>query len=72
MAYLYRRQQRYEQAEAYYQRVLRIDEQVYEQQHPEVATDLEVYVSPLREMNREQEALPLEARARAIRDEAHP
>jgi tetratricopeptide (TPR) repeat protein len=67
LAFLY--QQRHEQAEGCYQRVLLIDEQVYGQHHPEVATDLEAYASLLREMNREQEALPLEARAKAIRDE---
>ena len=30
--------------------------------------DLEAYATLLREMDREQEALPLEARARAIRE----
>jgi hypothetical protein len=31
--------------------------------------DLEAYAKLLRKMNRKQEALPLEAEARAIRDE---
>ena len=64
---LYSNQERYEQAEAFYQRALKIREHVLGSEHPDVALVLEKYADLLRTTNRENEALELEARAKAIR-----
>ena len=70
LARLYRDQSRYQEAESLYQRAIAIDEKAFGPEHAEVATDLEAYAILLRAMNRPEEALALEERARAIRDKS--
>jgi tetratricopeptide (TPR) repeat protein len=48
------------------QRALAIDEEVYGQDHPDVARDLNTQAEALRDLGREDEALPLVRRALAI------
>lgn len=67
LAGLYLYLEQYEQAETLYQGALAIDERAYGQDHSEVAIDLESYAALLRQMDRENEAIVLETRARIIR-----
>lgn len=55
------------EAEQLFKRSLAIREKALGRYHPDVATELENYAYLLREMNRETEAAPLEARAKSIR-----
>ena len=66
LAELYRQRGRYEEAEPLFKKALPILEGALPE-HPEVATCLKNYSLCLRAMNRPEEAMSLEARARAIR-----
>jgi tetratricopeptide (TPR) repeat protein/transcriptional regulator with XRE-family HTH domain len=57
----------YEQAEKHFQRALSIGENSLEQKHPYIVAAIEGYATLLRKINREAEALELEARVQAIR-----
>ena len=58
---------KYTEAEPLYQRALAIWEKALGPEHPNVATSLENYAALLRNMNREAEAVQMEAHAKAIR-----
>jgi hypothetical protein len=59
---------KYAEAERLYKRAMEIFEKALWPERPEVATILENYAALLRETNCEDEAVKLEARAKAIRD----
>ena len=67
LAFLYYTQGKYAVAEPFYQRSLAIWEKLLGPEHPNVATSLENYAALLRNMNREAEAVQMEAHAKAIR-----
>jgi tetratricopeptide (TPR) repeat protein len=67
LALLYQVQGKYTLAEPLYQRALVIVEKTFGSVHPYLANSLENYAGLLRKMNREVEAIELEAHAKAIR-----
>ena len=67
LAGLYFEQEQYTKAEPLYRRALEIREKVLNPNHPDLATSLENYALLLRDMNRAEEAVPLESRAKVIR-----
>jgi tetratricopeptide (TPR) repeat protein len=69
---LYKTQGRYAEAEPLLQRALAIEEQFLGPHHPDVARVLKSYASLLRAMERTEEALAHEERARHIRAQAAP
>ncbi len=70
LALLYATQGKYAEAEPLYQRALGIVEKALGPEHPHVAQSLENYAALLRKTGRDDEAVKLEARARAIRAQA--
>ena len=60
-------QGKYDQAEPLFKRSLAIREKALGPEHPDVATALESQAKILRAAKREAEAVPMEARATAIR-----
>jgi tetratricopeptide (TPR) repeat protein len=66
-AELCRAHRQYTQADTLYQRALAIREKAFGANHPDVAASLENLAALCREMGRDKEAEPLEARAAAIR-----
>ncbi len=72
LAGLYRGQERYEEAEPFYQRALAIFEKVLGPDHPRIARTLEDYAGILQSMNRPSEATALKARAKTIRAKHRP
>ena len=66
---LYSDQGKYEEAEPLYQQALAIDEKVYGQDHPEVATDLSSLANLYWNQGKYEEAEPLYQRALAIREQ---
>jgi tetratricopeptide (TPR) repeat protein len=70
LAELYKKQTRHADAEPLYKRVLEIMENDRGKEHLNVAIALENYADLLRKMNREDEAVKLEARAQEIRAKA--
>jgi tetratricopeptide (TPR) repeat protein len=69
LANLYAEQGKFEQAEPLYQRALAIDEKVYGQDHPEVATDLRSLAILYEDQGKFEQAEPLYQRALAIREQ---
>jgi len=67
LALLYQTQGKYDEAEPLYKRSLSIWKMALGPEHPHVATSLENYAALLRKMNREAEAVEMEALAKAIR-----
>ena len=67
LANLYRDRGRYAEAEPFYKRALAIKEKALGPAHPHVATSLENYAALLHKTGRDDEAVKLEARAKAIR-----
>ncbi len=67
LALLYQTQGKYDEAEPLYKRSLSIWKMALGPEHPHVATSLENYAALLRKMNREPEAVEMEALAKAIR-----
>ncbi len=72
LALLRRAQGRHQEAESLLRHALALTEERFAPRHPRVAAVLEDYAPLLRELGREQEAVAVEARARAIRGEAPP
>jgi len=62
LGHLYQMQQKYEQAETYYQRALAMQEKVVGMKHSETVRTIHNYASLLRETGRPEEADTLEAR----------
>ncbi len=67
LAVLYQDQGKYTEAEPLYQRTLAIWEKALGPEHPLVATSLENSANLLRTTGREDEAIDMEIRAKAIR-----
>src|SRR5438094_749942 len=67
---LCRKESEYGAAESHAKRALTVGERSYGANHPELASLLENYAVLLHQMGREQDAVPLEARARTIRSNA--
>ena len=67
LASLYQAQGNYADAEPLYRRSLAINEKVLGPEHPDVAQSLENYAALLRKTGRADEAVEMEARAKAIR-----
>ncbi len=59
-------QGRYAEAEPLFQRALAINEKALGPEHPDVAQSLENYAALLRQTTRADEAVEMEARAKAI------
>ncbi len=72
LAWLYRLQGKYAEAEPLYQRALGIYETALGPEHPHVADTLENYADLLRKMERDAEAEEMEKRAKAIRAKRDP
>ncbi len=67
LAFMYREQGKYAEAEPLYQRALAIVEKALGPEHPTVATALENYAALLRETGHPRDAAIMAARAKAIR-----
>lgn len=67
LAELYRRQKKYEEAEAWFKKAIPLMEKASGQNQYEVATTLDKYAALLRETGRESEAIPFEARVKEIK-----
>ena len=67
LAFLYKIQGKYAEAEPLYKRALAIREKVLGREHPYIAQSLENYAALLRKTRRGNEAVTMEARAKAIR-----
>ncbi len=64
---MYKAEGHYAEAEPLYKRALAIWEKALGPEHPSVAQNLENYAVLLRESGRNNEAIKMEARAKAIR-----
>lgn len=72
LAIFYLLRDRYDDARPLYLKSLKLREQAFGVNAPEVAQGLELYAALLKAKHHEQEALEMEARARAIREKSAP